>query len=219
MLEAFEPVLIRTPGETSQAKNRKILPTTYGGVRQTCMHAEMATATSASMAADGIGSNRISAAPRRGGEIHHYHASFGLRHPCSTNTTARVQIRLQSRYNTILHVGFRPTTISLLWRGRKATCNIALYSATLPYVIRIVTTGQRLRMSSCDRGLAVLYNSMQVLPPPTQYRGIVVGSENTQHRVIQHKQTNNSLARATSAEAAWSRLTTGSMQLTAEAVR
>ena len=88
MLEAFEPVLIRTPRETSQAKNRKNLPTTYGGVRQTCMHAEMATATSASMAAVGIGSNRINAAPRRGGEIHRYHASFGLRHTCSTNTTA-----------------------------------------------------------------------------------------------------------------------------------
>jgi hypothetical protein len=117
------------------------------------------------------------------------------------------------------HVGLRPTTISLLWRERKPTCNIALYSATLPYVIRIVTTGQRLKMSSCDRGVSVLYNSMQVFPPPTQYRGIVVGSENTQHRVIQHKQTNNSLATATSAAAAWSRLTTGSMRLTAEAVR
>jgi hypothetical protein len=34
-----------------------------------------------------------------------------------------------------------------------------------------------------------------------------------------HKQTHNSLATATSAEAAWSRLTTGSMQLTASAER
>ena len=88
MLEAFEPVLIRTPRETSQAKHRKNLPTTYGGVRQTCMHAEMATATSAAMAADGIGSNRISAAPRRGGEIHQYHASVGRRHQCSYKKTA-----------------------------------------------------------------------------------------------------------------------------------
>ena len=39
------------------------------------------------------------------------------------------------------------------------------------------------------------------------------------HRVMTQKQTHNSLATATSAEAAWSRLTTGSMQLTAEAVR
>jgi ABC-type proline/glycine betaine transport system permease subunit len=68
MLEAFEPVLIRTPGETSQAKNRKNLPTTYGGMRQTCMHAKMATANAAMLAADGIGSNMINATPRRGGE-------------------------------------------------------------------------------------------------------------------------------------------------------
>ena len=39
------------------------------------------------------------------------------------------------------------------------------------------------------------------------------------HRAMTQKQTHNSLATATSAEAAWSRLTTGSMQLTAEAVR
>ena len=52
-----------------------------------------------------------------------------------------------------------------------------------------------------------------------QYRGTVAGSENTYHRVMKHKQTHNSLATATSAEAAWSRLTTGSMQLTAEAER
>jgi hypothetical protein len=154
MLEAFEPVLIRTPRETSQAKNRKNLPTTYGGMRQTCMHAEMATLTSAPTAAVGIGSNRINAAPRRGGEIHRYHASFGLRHPCSTNTTGGLSFLCQLMYNTMLQVGFRPTTISLLWRGRKPTCNIALYSATLPYVIRIVTTGQRLKMSCCMSSLS-----------------------------------------------------------------
>ena len=90
MLEAFEPVLIRTPGETPQAKKRKNQPTTYGGMRQTCMHAKMATANAAMLAADGIGSNRISAAPRRGGE--------------------RIE--------------------------------------TLSYVIRIATTGQRLKMTS-----------------------------------------------------------------------
>ena len=36
---------------------------------------------------------------------------------------------------------------------------------------------------------------------------------------MKHKQTHNSLATTTAAEAAWSRLTTGSMQLTAGAVR
>ena len=169
MLEAFEPVLIRTPRETSQAKNRKNLPTTYGGMRQTCMHAEMATLTSAS--ANGGCWNRLqqdqcSSPPRR--------RDTPL--SCVIRTKAHMQYKHNCLpllfygtllYNTMLQVGFHPTTISLLWRGRKPTCNIALYSATLPYVIRIVTTGQRLKMSSCDRGLSAYHNSMQVFPPPT----------------------------------------------------
>ena len=56
---------------------------------------------------------------------------------------------------------------AVLWWDAETPSNIAVYSATLPYVIRIVTTGQRLKMSSCDRGLSVLHNSMQVFPPPT----------------------------------------------------
>jgi hypothetical protein len=116
----------------------------------------------------------------------------------------------------------RPTTIAIRYCGGNANPR-----AQRPQ------TNPAIRPSDCDNRTTTqdeivipelfgLYNSMQVLPPPTQYRGIVVESENTQHRVIQHKQsrqTKNSLATATSAAAAWSRLTTGSMQLTAEAVR
>jgi hypothetical protein len=166
MLEAFEPVLIRTPGETSQAKNRKNLPTTYGGMRQTCMRRWRRRLQRRWRLMESVptGSAQL---PAEAGRY-----SIIMRH--SDCGTRAIQTQLQGfrlgctlLYNTILHVGFRPTTISLLWRGRKPTCNIALYSATLPYVIRIVTTGQRLKMSSCDRGLFVFHNSMQVFPPPT----------------------------------------------------
>ena len=139
MLEAFEPVLIRTPRETSQAKNRKNLPTTYGGMRQTCMHAEMATLTSAPTAAVGIGSNRINAAPRRGGEIHRYHASFGLRHTCSTNTTAGLYIVWHSPVQHDVASGF------------PSHHNIAIVAGTETHLqYRIVQCNNSIRHSDCD---------------------------------------------------------------------
>ena len=148
MLEAFEPVLIRTPGETSQAKNRKNRPTTYGGMRQTCMHAKMATATSAMATAVGIGSNRINAAPRRGGEVNICHASFGLRHPCSKRITASARINKHS-VQCIGACAVPSNTILLLWRKATSTSINTLYQMQgLPYVIRIATTGQRLKMTA-----------------------------------------------------------------------
>ena len=131
MLEAFEPVLIRTPRETSQAKNRKNLPTTYGGMRQTCMHAEMATATEAEAIPAGIGSNRINAAPRRGGEIHHCHASFGLRHPCSKRITAWC-LCLVVLVQCIGACAVLSNTILLLWRKATSTSINTLYQMQAP---------------------------------------------------------------------------------------
>ena len=76
--------------------------------------------------------------------------------PCVIRIAAPVQYKSNCQVpsyaalridNTISQVGFHPTTISLLRRGRKPTCNIALSSATLQYVIRIVTTGQPQKMN------------------------------------------------------------------------
>ena len=74
----------------------------------------MATATSAALAADGTGSNRFSAAPRRGGEIHHDHSSFGLRQTCSKQTNELYALRYRARTRSGIDVR--------LWRTPKPTC-------------------------------------------------------------------------------------------------
>ena len=88
MLGAFEPVLIGPRGKHHKPKTANIDLRAYGGMRQPCMHGEMAAAPTLQFPAAGIGSNRISAAPRRGGEVNICHASLGSHcpvQPCNTS--------------------------------------------------------------------------------------------------------------------------------------
>ena len=83
-----------------------------------------------------------------GRELKHYHASFGLRHPCSKRITAWCLLLAKCLYG--IDVCAVPSnTILLLWRKATSTSINTLYQMQgLPYVIRIATTGQRLKMTA-----------------------------------------------------------------------